>query len=469
MAPNRRSRALRYTRHRDVNHLPSLGGSGGRKNTMDVRHSASRFRTRTERATDSTSGSPARTWRDWLSDINDFRFFLLIFTPLLALYLATTMWSPPNHIDPFTNRVTAWSLGTQGTFILDDHVHLTDPDFYGNLAWIVPTDEDGDRAASQYPPGAALLAAPLYAVWPDDARLQSLSGLNRPDVAPVELLIPPIAPAAITASLAVAVAIGLLGLAFRRLTDAPGVALAAAYVAGLGTSAWSVAADRLWQHGPAMLWIALALVLTTRHVVGSGFAWGAAILTRPPIAVIAAATGIYRAWRERSIRPAILTGIGAAVGLGLFLVYNQFIFGSLSISAGYGSSFQDRALDGDLTSYGRNIFLGAFSASRGFLVWSPFLLVLLPGVRAAWKVAPAWVRGSAIGGLLYLLIQYKANRFSGGSGFYSYRYPLEALTAAAPLLFLSFKEWVTPRPRMRRIFLALVTASIVIHGVGAVL
>ena len=379
------------------------------------------------------------------------------------------MWSPPNHIDPFTNRVTAWSLGTQGTFILDDFVHLTEPDYYGNLAWIVPTDEGGDRAASQYPPGAALLAAPLYAVWPDDARLQSLSGLNRPDVAPVELLIPPIAPAAITASLAVAVAIGLLGLAFRRLTDAPGVALAGAYVAGLGTSAWSVAADRLWQHGPAMLWIALALVLTTRHVMGSGFAWGAAVLTRPPIAVIAAATGIYRGWRERSIRPAILTGIGAAVGLGLFLVYNQFIFGSLSISAGYGSSFQDRALNGDLISYGRNIFLGAFSASRGFLVWSPFLLVLLPGVRAAWKVAPAWVRGSAIGGLLYLLIQYKANRFSGGSGFYSYRYPLEALTAAAPLLFLSFKEWVTPRPRTRRIFLALVTASIVIHGVGAVL
>jgi alpha-1,2-mannosyltransferase len=379
------------------------------------------------------------------------------------------MWSPPNHIDPFTNRVTAWSLGTRGTFILDDHVHLTDPDYYGNLAWIVPTDEGGDRAASQYPPGAALLAAPLYAVWPDDARLQSLSGLNRPDVAPVELLIPPIAPAAITASLAVAVAIGLLGLAFRRLTDAPGVALAGAYVAGLGTSAWSVAADRLWQHGPAMLWIALALVLTTRHVVGSGFAWGAAVLTRPPIAVIAAATGLYRGWKERSIRPAILTGIGALVGVGLFLAYNQAVFGSFSISAGYGTTFQDRALDGDLTGYAKNVFLGVFSASRGFLIWSPFLVVLIPGLPPAWRAAPSWVRGSAIGGLLYLLIQYKANRFSGGSGFYSYRYPLETLTAAAPLLFLSFKEWVAPRPRASRVFVALAIASVVIHAVGAVL
>ncbi len=466
MALNRRSRALRYTRHRDVNHLPSLGGSGGRKNTMDVRHSASRFRTRTDRATDSTSGSPARTWRDWLSAISDFRFFLLIFTPLLALYLATTMWSPPNHIDPFTNRVTAWSVGTQGTFILDDFVHLTEPDFLGNLAWIVPA---GESAASQYPPGTALLAAPLYAVWPENADLESLSGLNRPDVAPVELLVPPIAPSAITASLAVSAAIGLLGVAFRRLGSTSGFALAGAYLAGLGTSAWSVAADRLWQHGPAMLWIALALVLARRRVLASGFAFGAAVLTRPPTAVIAAATGLYRGWKERSIRPVVLTGIGALVGVGLFLAYNQAVFGSFSISAGYGTTFQDRALDGDLAGYAKNVFLGVFSASRGFLIWSPFLVVLIPGLPAAWRAAPSWVRGSAIGGLLYLLIQYKANRFSGGSGFYSYRYPLEMLTAAAPLLYLSFKEWVEPRPRPLRIFLALAIASVVIHGVGAVL
>ncbi len=433
---------------------------------MDVRHSAARFRTRTDRAPDSASGSPARTWREWLSAISDFRFFLLIFTPLLALYLATTMWSPPNHIDPFTNRVTAWSLGTQGTFILDDFVHLTEPDFLGNIAWIVPA---GESAASQYPPGTALLAAPLYAVWPQNADLESLSGLNRPDVAPVELLIPPIAPAAITASLAVAAAIGLLGVAFRRLDSTSGFALAGAYVAGLGTSAWSVAADRLWQHGPAMLWIALALVLARRRVLASGFAFGAAVLTRPPTAVIAAATGLYRGWKERSIRPVVLTGVGALVGVGLFLAYNQAVFGSLSISAGYGTTFQDRALDGDLASYAKNVFLGVFSASRGFLIWSPFLLVLIPGLPAAWKAAPSWVRGSAIGGLLYLLIQYKANRFSGGSGFYSYRYPLEMLTAAAPLLYLSFKEWVEPRPRPLRIFLALAIASVVIHGVGAVL
>ncbi|NNC41124.1 MAG: hypothetical protein HKN95_10570, partial [Acidimicrobiia bacterium] len=106
---------------------------------------------------------------------------------------------------------------------------------------------------------------------------------------------------------------------------------------------------------------------------------------------------------------------------------------------------------------------------RGFLLWSPFLLVLIPGLRAAWKAAPAWVRGSALGGLVYLLVQYKANRFSGGGGFFTYRYPLEALTAAAPLLYLSYREWVAPRPRIGKAFVALSSASIVVHGLGSIL
>jgi alpha-1,2-mannosyltransferase len=218
-----------------------------------------------------------------------------------------------------------------------------------------------------------------------------------------------------------------------------------------------------------MLWIALALFLSERHAVASGFAFGAAVLTRPLTAVIGAATGLYQAWKERSLRPALRIGIGALVGLGLFLAYNNLIFGSPSISAGYGTSFQDQALDFNLIAYAKNVFLGAFSATRGFLIWSPFLLVLLPGLRAAWKAAPAWVRGSALGGLVYLLIQYKANRYSGGGGFFSYRYPLEALTAAAPLLYLSYQKWVAPREAGMRAFRALASASVVIHGLGSVL
>jgi alpha-1,2-mannosyltransferase len=412
---------------------------------------------------DSTTRRVPR-WIARVGGLGDSRFFLLIAAPLLAIYLPTATYSRPDTIDSFTNVLTAWQLGTNGTFLLDDHLQLADPDYYGNIAWVVPV---GESAASQYPPGAASLAAPLYALWPEEARLTSLTGGNKPDVAAVEILHPSLAPAAITASLVTAMAVGLLGVTFRRLGGPPQMALIGAYLAGLGTSAWSVAADQLWQHGPGMLWIALALFLSDRHAIASGFAFGAAVLTRPPTAVIAAATGLYQAWKERSLRPALRIGIGALIGLGLFIAYNNLIFGSPSISAGYGTGFQDQALNFNLIAFAKNIFLGAFSASRGFLIWSPFLVVLIPGLLTAWKAAPGWVRGSALGGLLYLLIQYKANRFSGGGGFFAYRYPLEMLTAAAPLLYLSYREWVAPRPTATRAFTLLAKASFVLHGIGA--
>jgi hypothetical protein len=405
----------------------------------------------------------------WLSQadrIGDGRFFLWIAVPLLVFYLATATWAFPYHIDAFTNVLSSWKLGTDGTFLLEDHVQLTGTEYYGYVALVVPA---GDSAASQYPPGTAVLASPLYAIWPQEAQIAVISSSVRPDVAPLEVLRPPVAPAAITASLSVASAFGFLGIAFRRLGGGSHMALIAAFLAGLGTSAWSVAADQLWQHGPGMMWIALALVLSERHAIAPGFAFGAAVLTRPPTAIIAAATGLYCTWKERSLRPALGIGLGAFVGLALFLAYNNHVFGSLSVSAGYGTGFEEKALNGDLIAYARNIFLGAFSATRGFLIWSPFLLVLIPGLRAGWRTAPSWVRGSALGGLIYLLVQYKANRFSGGEGFFAYRYPLEALTAAAPLLYLSYKEWVAPREMATRAFAALAAASVVIHGLGAVL
>lgn len=405
-------------------------------------------------------------WLSQLDKIGDSRFFLLIAVPLLVLYLATATWSLPYHIDAFTNVLSSWKLGTDGTFVLDDHVQLTGTEYYGFVALVVPA---GESAASQYPPGTAVLAAPLYAIWPQEAQIARFSSKVRPDVAPVEALRPPIGPAAITASLTVATAIGLLGVTFRRLGGGSLMALIAAYVAGLGTSAWSVAADQLWQHGPGMMWIALALVLSERHTIAPGFAFGAAVLTRPPTAVIAAATGLYCTWKERSLRPILGIGAGALIGLATFLAYNNHVFGSLSISAGYGTNIAEQALSGDIIAYARNIFLGAFSATRGFLIWSPFLLVLIPGLRAAWKAAPSWVRGSALGGLVYLLVQYKANRFSGGGGFFTYRYPLEALTAAAPLLYLSFREWVAPRELATRALVAMSSISVVAHGLGAIL
>lgn len=386
--------------------------------------------------------------------------FLVVAGPIFVIYLVTATWSHPMVNDAYTNSVTAWNLGTKGSVLLEEHAVLED--YRGVFAWIVPA---GDSVVSQYPPGTSLLAAPLYAVWPEDAKPITYQPDHIPervrkvDQEPLTFLFPPVAPAAITAALTTAVAIGFLALTFVRLGGSAAMSVGAAYLAGLGTSAWAVASDQLWQHGPAMAWLALALLLSDRHLVGSGFAFGAAILTRPPLALIAAASGALRTIRARSLRPALLVGAGSFIGLVGFLTYNWWAFGEFSVSAGYGTGFQDNVASGVGIDYLRNLFLAAFSVRYGLLVWSPFLLVLLPGLKYGWRAAPDWARGASLGGILYLLVQYKANRASGGD-FLGYRYPLEALTAAAPVLFLSYKEHLAKRPQLQRAFVWAAVVSI---------
>lgn len=400
-----------------------------------------------------------------LSRSGSVRLFMLVFAPLVLLYLGTATWSLPYHIDPASNVFTAWELGEHGDVLLEQHEALATDDYFGTIGWIVPA---GESAASLYPPGTAFLAAPLYAVWSGEAMTQVVTGANNVEAAAVEIPIPPLAPAAIVASTVTAIAVGLLALTFRQLVGGR-TALIAAYVAGLGTGLWSIAADALWQHGPSIMWIAGGLMLSANYQAASGFAFGAAILTRPHTALIAAGNGLAQAWECRSWRPAIRVGLGSATGLGLLIWFNNAVFGSPSVAGGYGDRFAERMASLDLLDYAGNILLVFVHPLRGLLVFSPFLILLIPGLRAAWQAAPGWVRGSAIGGLLYLLLQLKAEGYSGGSSFWGYRYPLETLAAAAPLLLLAYTEWVERQSELiRKLFRWLLIASVLLTAAGAI-
>lgn len=400
-----------------------------------------------------------------LDELRGIRLFSLVAVPLVVLYLATATWTLPYHIDAATNVFTAWEMGENGRATLNDYEQLATDDYFGNIGWIVPAQA---TAAAVYPPGTALLAAPLYAIWPAEAEMQTVYGTNI-DAPGVEIPIPPLGPAAITAAVVAAIAVGLLTLAFRELVDGR-LAVLSGYLAGLGTAMWAIAADALWQHGPAIMWITAGMLLSIRYQAASGFAFGAAVLTRPHTALIAAGNGLWQSWKIRSIRPAGLVGFGSVVGLGVLVWFNDYVFGSPSIAGGYGDRFAARMADLDLLEYAGNIILVFVHPMRGVLIYSPFLVLLLPGLRSAWRAAPAWVRGSAVGGVLYLLLQLKAEGYSGGSGFWGYRYPLEALAAAAPLLLLSYRDWVTKQPALtHRAFLWLVAASLMLTTIGAVL
>ncbi|MBT8216718.1 MAG: hypothetical protein KJO17_07715 [Acidimicrobiia bacterium] len=415
--------------------------------------------------------APARP-RTWSRPLSERGLFAVVAGPLLVLYLLTATWTYPLLNDAFSNSATAWSIANEGTVYLEEY--RGHEETYGFISWIVPA---GDSIASKYPPGAALTAVPLSLLWPGDLTTQTFTPEDYEypweEIYPVleepttRVLVPP-GPGAATAAAVTAAAMGLLAICFRRLGGSQNQAIAGGFVAGLATSAWPVAADQLWQHGPAMLWIALALVLSEGRPLGSGLAYGAAILTRPPLALIAAGAGLVRSWRERSLRGVVLVGAGSLVGLIAFLAFNGAVYGDASVSAGYGPVFQDRLFTVFNPGwYARNLFDALFSRQVGVLLLSPFLLVLLPGLVAGWRAAPAWARGAALGGIAYLLVQFKANRATGGD-FLGYRYPLEAMVAAAPVLFLSYRESVAKRPPLRRPFLLAVAVSVVVQGLASV-
>jgi hypothetical protein len=276
-------------------------------------------------------------------------------------------------------------------------------------------------------------------------------------------------PARLTAALSTAAAMGFVALSIAVAGGTKLGAVVAGMVGGLATSMWAVASSALWQHGPASMWVALAIYLVAKdRLLWGGIAFGAAIITRPHLAVIAAVTGVFVAASRRDWRPLLHVGLGSMVGLGGLLWFNWWVWGRLTVLGGYGPGMVDRLVSLNLMGYLGNMAGAMVDPTRGLLMISPFLAVLLPGLRAAWLRAPAWAKGASVGSVVYLMVQLKANRYTGGAGFTGYRYPLEALTAGGVLLYLAFRHWVSQRRLVVALFWAGVAVATMIQMRGLI-
>lgn len=377
------------------------------------------------------------------------RFFLSLFIPLTLIYGATASWELPQDPDVLTIAVSAWHMGHTGSPLQSGYEQLTSKPYFGPMGSFV--DAPGG-VVSQYPPGAALLAAPVYALTPGDLQPHVISNPSMPELSKISIPLPSFWQATTVAIITTAAAISVLALIFLEQWT-PEKAWIAAWITALGTSAWSVAADSLYLHGPAMLWIALGVYLSSqRRYWESGLAFGAAVLTRPHTAVIPAAVGLGLGMKKRQLRPILLIGLTSMLGVVALLAYNLLVFERFSIQAGYSDAFAENLTSKNVVFFLKNILGGLLDPRQGFLVLSPFFLLLLPGLFAAWRNSEDWVRVSAIGGLIYLLLQFKMNRYNPGNTTL-YRYPLEALTASAPLWFAAYRYWLKEaRPVWRRLW-----------------
>lgn len=388
---------------------------------------------------------------------------LALAVALFVVYLLTARYGHPYGTDAFTNAAQARAFAEDQDPILEELDGLENPRYQGVVAWF--TESPGGTTA-QYPPGTALWAAPFYV---GNTSYETRTFFD-PKIGQVEVAVPTTyVPAAVAAGLSVALAMLILGLTLVP-TMSERQALAAMGAAGLGTSAWSVAADEIWQHGPAMMCISAGNYLISRdRPAASGLAFAAAILVRPHTAVIAAAIGLAIAISRRSLRELVYMGGASALGLAALLAYNNAVFGSYSVSGGYGSSFADRLVN-DSPFIVIERLVDSLIHTRVGMIWtSPFLVIVFVAIVMHRRSCPDWSIGAAIGGLLYLVVQFRANRVTGGAGFFGYRYPLEALMAAAPMMAIATRNLLREYGRIERLFKVLVALSIAMHGAGAVL
>lgn len=374
------------------------------------------------------------------------RGWTLTFFLVLPVFLLTADYGPTGHVDAVSALVPAWHLAHHGTPWLEDG-SLRMPFFF---SW------HGGHLVSNREPGISFIAVPFYFLL--------RGGESAPSIWP----------AAVASATITAAAMATLFTVFRRLVT-PKVALGATLLVAFGTSTWTISSNQLWSHGPNQLWILIAVAsLAAGRPLRSGLAYAAAILTRPHLAAASAVFGLGQGLVKRSIRPVLAIGVPATIGLVALVAWDRMLFGHPSVAGGYGG-YQAANLTqspfAGLGIYVQNVLGSLVSAPRGIFPLTPFLLMLVPGLRAGWRVAPSWVKISALAGLLYMLIQWRVQSqidgFVGGYRFYSYRLTIEWLTLSAPLLLLAYREWTAMTHLRLAVFRALAVLSIAIQAVGA--
>jgi len=333
---------------------------------------------------------------------------------VLLVVLTYLVYSLSPNATPFDSRWTihtAMSIIHEGDTNLDEYAPLLERDrFYGiecvkpGGSRVYPVQRRSDCAGGHYynlyPVAVPLLAAPVVAametgihaaeplVGPLVRRASSkvVRHLLRGDLiessAAVELLV---------ASLFVALTAGLLYLAVRELVDRGKAALLTLTFA-FCTPAWSLASRGLWQHGPSMLMLTIALLLALRaerrpgliHYLGAPLALAFFIRPTNAIAVAVFSLFVWKHYRKQFfgylLAAAPVTAVFCLYDLSVYRSWLAPYFSVQRMSAG-GAGLHGRfleALAGNLVS-----------PSRGLLVYVPLTVLSIYGLLSRPRRAAA--------------------------------------------------------------------------------
>ena len=367
--------------------------------------------------------------------------WLLAFLSCAMVYAATAHWYGITNIDTVGAAWPGWELVHHGRFWLEAEPHLP------SIPWF---EMHGGHLVSNRMAGVVLVGVPAQV---------ALAGFD----------LSPVTPAILTAVVVSAAAMANLVVLLRRQGAEARTALAAAAAVALGTGMWSNAAAELWAHGPDALWLTLTMLALQRDRLWlAGLALSPALWTRPHLALVAAAIGVWLAVSSRSLAPALKIGIPTGAALGGLVLWNRWLFGSTSIGGAYEGHTGALAATGSsgLRDFADSAAGSLFSPLHGALVYSPFLVVGLAAMVVGLRDCPSWMRACAAGGLGYQIVQWKVSGFTGGTGLYSYRLPLEVIVLCIPAAVLGYQRLRAGRGWVRWVTRSCIGVSIAVHVIG---
>ena len=278
---------------------------------------------------------------------------------------------------------------------------------------------------------------------------------------------------AFTASLLTALAALFVFLAARGLVR-PLPALLVALAFGLGSCAWPVSSQALWQHPASTFCLSLGAWLLLRGggrppaAAWCGAAFGMAVLCRPATAVAVVCVGAWLLWTDR--RRCAWYVLGGLPLLAILVAYNAYYFGSPLV---FGQTVVSKALvlgsgSDDLwqSSWRESLPGLLISPSRGLVWFSPVLVLGLVSAVAVWReprFRPLIPLQAAV--VLMILVAGKWYDWFGGLT-WGYRSIVDTAPFLA-LLMIPILERMLAGRATRTLFAALLAWSVGAQFVGA--
>jgi len=378
----------------------------------------------------------------------------LLFAGVLVVYNASLR--PLGTGDTFAAPYVSLSLVREGDFDLNEFGWAR-----GDFKSIDPAGNGavraGARLVSKYPPMSSLLATPLFATFLFVPRL------GFPDN---EFLLSQIGKMAATVFAALSVVSVYLAVRWTRRRWAVFVAGIYAFC----TCTWFVS-QALWQHPACEMALAFALCCLVRaeqdrrFLAPLGFALALALAARHASVGIVGVLGAYAVWRHREAWPRLV--IGALPVSVVQLAYNCYCFGS-PLATGY----QAEAWRAWQTPLAAGLVGHLIGPSRGLLVFSPFLVFVVVGLRCAWQgrrdsTTARLVTVSGLAAGAHLLLLSKWSPWHGGMS-YGYRMIVEICPLLVFVLAFGLDRiWRSKAWRTTFVVLVLVSAGIQTIGILA--